>query len=156
TTAQASACVNGIVGIVPTAADQRSNRLWARYAFPMGLSLGLGYDSSKYDRDITANTIWVKRNAWLLTGQYSFGPSAVYLQYARAGNTSGAAVDADTGAHGWMLAYDYALSKRTAIGVSWTEVNNKTAGTYDFASTPVATPVGAKSRQVHLGMSHKF
>jgi len=138
------------------ASDQRANRIWARYALPIGLSLGLGYDSSKYDRDITANTIWVKRNAWLLTGQYSFGPSAVYLQYARVGNTSGAVVDADTGAHGWMLAYDYALSKRTAIGASWTEVNNKTAGTYDFASTPVATPVGAKSRQLHLGMSHKF
>ncbi|MCM2290448.1 MAG: porin, partial [Sulfuritalea sp.] len=157
TTAQASACVNGIVGIVPTAADQRSNRLWARYAFPMGLSLGLGYDSSKYDNDATTNTNWVKRNAWQLTGQYAMGANQFYLQYAKAGKTSGAgAADDASGAKAWLLGYDYALSKRTNVGISYTEVKNENGGTYDFFASPVGTPVGAKSAQWHLGMSHSF
>ena len=138
--------------------DQRSNRIWGRYAFPMGLSLGLGYDSSKYDSNVTAATNWVKRNAWQATGQYTFGANAVYLQYAKAGTTSGAgAADSGSGAKAWMLGYDYALSKRTAVGLSYTEVkNDSTNGTYDFFASPVATPVGAKSAQWHLGMSHSF
>lgn len=138
--------------------DQRSNRIWARYALPMGLSLGIGYDSSKYDSDATANTNWVKRNAWQLTGQYTMGANAFYLQYAKAGNTSGAgAADSGSGAKAWLLGYDYALSKRTNIGISYTELKNDTTnGTYDFFATPVLTPVGAKSAQWHLGMSHSF
>jgi predicted porin len=137
--------------------DQRSNRIWGRYAFPMGLSLGLGWDSSKYDNDATANTNWVKRNAWQATGQYTMGANAFYLQYAKAGKTSGAgAADDSSGAKAWMLGYDYALSKRTNVGISYTEVKNENGGTYDFFASPVATPVGAKSAQWHLGMSHSF
>jgi predicted porin len=138
--------------------DQRSSRVWARYAFPMGLALGIGFDSSKYDNNVGTATNWVSRNAWLVTGQYTMGANAFYLQYAKAGNTSGtAAADTGSGAKAWMLAYDYALSKRTSIGISYTDLkNDATNGTYDFASTPVATPVGAKSSQLHLGMSHKF
>ena len=158
TAAQSAACLNGLAGLVPTAADQRSNRLWARYAFPMGLSVGLGWDSSKYDNDATANTNWVKRNAWQLTGRYDMGANAFYLQYAKAGATSGAgAADSGSGAKAWLLGYDYALSKRTNVGLSYTTVKNDGAnGTYDFFATPVATPGGAKSAQWHMGMSHSF
>jgi predicted porin len=145
---------NGAAG---TTSDQRSNRAWVRYAMPMGLSLGLGYDSSKYDNDATANTNWVKRNAWQATGQYTMGANAFYLQYADAGNTSGAgAADSNSGAKAWLLGYDYALSKRTNVGVSCTEVKNESGGTYDFFASPVGTPTGAKSAQWHLGMSHAF
>ena len=141
------------------ASDQRSNRIWGRYTMSNGLALGLGYDSSKYDNDVTANTNWVKRNAWQATGQYTMAAHAFYLQYAKAGNTSGAgAADSGSGAKAWMLGWDYALSKRTNVGVSYTEVkNDSTAGTYDFFATPVATAgVGNKSAQWHLGMSHSF
>ncbi len=141
------------------ASDQRSNRIWGRYTLPMGLALGLGWDSSKYDSDVTANTNWVKRNAWQATGQYTMGANAFYLQYAKAGNTSGAgAADSGSGAKAWMLGYDYALSKRTNVGISYTEVkNDSTSGTYDFfaSATPTAG-VGNKSAQWHLGMSHSF
>ena len=147
---------NGAATMVMT--DQRSNRIWGRYAFPMGLSIGVGYDSSKYDSDATAGTNWVKRNAWQLTGQYTMGANQFYLQYAKAGDTSGAGVlDSGSGAKAWLLGYDYALSKRTNIGLSYTTVKNDAAnGTYDFFATPVGTPAGAKSAQWHLGMSHSF
>ena len=149
---------NGATAAV-AASDQRSNRIWARYTLPMGLALGLGWDSSKYDNDVTANTNWVKRNAWQATGQYTMGANAFYLQYAKAGKTSGAgAADDGSGAKAWMLGYDYALSKRTNVGISYTEVkNDSTNGTYDFFATPTATVgVGNKSAQWHLGMSHSF
>jgi predicted porin len=138
--------------------DQRSNRIWGRYTMSNGLALGLGYDSSKYDNDATANTNWVKRNAWQATGQYTMGANAFYLQYAKAGNTSGAgAADTSSGARAWLLGYDYALSKRTNVGVSYTEVKNDTTnGTYDFFASTTATGVGMKSSQWHLGMSHSF
>lgn len=148
---------NGATGGT-AASDQRSNRIWGRYNFPMGLSLGLGYDSSKYDSDVTTNTNWVKRNAWQATGQYTMGANAFYLQYAKAGTTSGlGAADNASGAKAWLLGYDYALSKRTNVGISYTEVKNDNGGTYDFFAT--ATPTvgfGNKSAQWHLGMSHSF
>jgi predicted porin len=137
--------------------DQRSNRLWARYAFAMGLELGLGYDSSKYDSDATNSTNFVKRNAYQLAGKYSTGANAFYLQYASAGNTSGAGLaDTGSGAHTWLLGYDYALSKRTNVGISYTHLRNKQNGTYDFFQSPVGTTAGARSTQLHLGMSHSF
>ena len=158
TAAQVNACLGAIAGFTPTASDQRSNRIWGRYTMSNGLALGLGYDSSKYDNDATANTNWVKRNAWQATGQYTMGANAFYLQYAKAGNTSGAgAADTSSGARAWLLGYDYALSKRTNVGVSYTEVKNDTTnGTYDFFASTTATGVGMKSSQWHLGMSHSF
>ncbi len=137
---------------------QRSDRIWGRYAFPMGLSVGLGWDSSKYDSTLAVTENWVKRTAWQLTTQYTMGANQFYLQYAKAGNTSGAgAADTSSGAKVWLLGYDYALSKRTNIGVSYTDLKNDGAnGTYDFFAPAAPTAASAKSTQWHLGLSHSF
>lgn len=145
--------INAFTG---TTGDQRSTRLWGSYTFAMGLRVGLGWDSSKYDADATAGTNMVKRNAWMLPVSYSWGPHAVYFQYARAGKTSGAANNSATGGRAYMLGYDYAMSKRTTLGAYYTKVNNSSRGTYDLFATAVPTNNGDDSRQFYLGLAHLF
>lgn len=144
---------NGAGGSV---SNERSSRLWFKYTLPMGLELGLGWDRSQYDSDATAGTNWIKRTAWMLPVAYTMGPHKMYFQYARAGNTSGAAVNDSTGATAYLLGYDYALSKRTTLGAYYTTVRNKSNGTYDFFATSVATGADMDSRQIYLGMGHSF
>ncbi|HMM54540.1 MAG TPA: porin [Candidatus Desulfobacillus sp.] len=146
---------NGATGAA-TASNQRSTRVWGRYTFGMGLSVGLGWDSSKYDADITTGTNWVKRNAWLLPVSYAFGPHQVYFQFAKANKTSGAANNSNTGGKAYLLGYDYALSKRTLLGAYYTKVTNQSRATYDFFATPVNTNNGENARQIYIGMAHMF
>lgn len=138
--------------------SQRSDRAWARYAFPMGLTVGVGWDSSRYDSTLAVTENFVKRDAWQLTGQYTMGANQFYVQWAKAGNTTGAgAADTGSGAKAWLLGWDYALSKRTNIGVSYTQLSNDvTNATYDLFAAPAPTAVGARATQWHLGMSHSF
>lgn len=144
--------------------DQTSTRAWLGYTFAMGLKLGIAWDRSKADLGGTnAAPLSGKRNAWMIPVSYTFGPHAVYFNYARAGNGSGSAFapGANTKASQWMLGYDYAMSKRTAIGAYYTKVNNKgAAGSYDMfaltANGATATSAGEDARQIYVGVNHTF
>ncbi len=132
--------------------DQKGSRVYAGYTFPMGLKVGLGWDRS--ENRATNGAAMSKRTAWFLPASYSFGPSAVYLTYARAGNVSGTS---DTGATQWTLGYDYALSKRTNVGAYYTKLTNKTNATYDlFGLHGTNTAADQDARQVYLGIAHSF
>ena len=135
--------------------DQRGVRAYVGYKMPMGLKAGIGWDRS--ENRFAAGASMSKRTAWFVPVTYSFGPNAVYLTYARAGNLSGSS---DTGANQWTLGYDYALSKRTAVGVYYTKLNNKSNATYDLfalgANGASATANGNDARQVYLGVAHSF
>lgn len=146
-------------------ADQTSTRAWLGYTFAMGLKLGIGWDRSKLDTGVlgAAANNTISRTAWMIPVSYSFGPHAVYFNYARAGNHSGSGVapGANMKATQWMLGYDYALSKRTSAGVFYTKVNNKgAAGSYDMfglaANGATATAASEDARQIYLGMNHTF
>lgn len=140
------------------AGDQTSTRLWGSYQFGMGLSIGLSYDRSSLD----AGAVTSRRSAWSIPVNYAFGPHKVYVQYARAGDASNTPAG-NTGAHAWMLGYDYALSKRTSAGVYYTKVNNSNAGAYDMFGLAVngatATSLvrgGEDARQIYFGLAHNF
>jgi len=154
---------SGVAGAAHTA--QRSTRLWGSYLFPMGLSIGLGWDRSTLD--VAANGVAgavgagkTARSAWMIPVTYAWGPHKVYATYARAGSASGSHIAAGTGgnykAHSWRIGYDYAFSKRTNAGVFYTTVNNSTLGTYNMFATPQAAGAGNDSRQWALGLTHAF
>lgn len=137
--------------------DQRGNRAYVSYDFPMGLRIGLIYDQSKLYAANAGSTSMDKRTAWMLPIRYTTGAHAVYLQYARAGQVGSVA---DTGASFTMLGYDYALSKRTNVGAYWTQMNNKSNGMMQLfglgASGASAPGAGEDTRQIYIGMSHSF
>ena len=149
--------------------DLTGDRIWLGYKFAMGLKLGFAYDWSSNDNGAIAvvGSTKQKRGAWYLPVSYSWGPHAIYAQYARAGDTSNSAA-IDTGASAWNIGYDYAFSKRTSMGVFYTQLNNKTGGNYNLksvggsgataigAGAAGATGLGADARQWYIGMTHSF
>jgi predicted porin len=102
--------------------DQKSSRLGASYTFPMGLRVGLGWDRSTMTSNVAALGDRT-RTAWMLPVSYTMGNHTFHGTYAKAGNTSGVAANAngstDTSAKEWMLAYGYNFTKRTSMGVQY-------------------------------------
>ncbi len=145
------------------------DRIWLGYTFAMGLKLGFAYDWSRNDNAAAGalTTTNQKRGAWYLPVSYSWGPHAIYAQYARAGDTSND-MGLDTGASAWNIGYDYAFSKRTSMGIYYTALSNKSGGNYNLksvggsgataigAGAAGTTGLGADARQWYIGMAHSF
>lgn len=137
--------------------DQRGHRLNLGYTFAMGLKVGIGYDRSSLNRNNNLGDN--RRSAWYLPVSYSWGPHAVYFQYARAGQMTNDG-GTNSGANAWNIGYDYAFSKRTSAGVFYTKLNNNRGGSYDLfglaANGATATAAGEDARQFYIGMNHSF
>ncbi|MBS1197212.1 MAG: porin [Proteobacteria bacterium] len=162
-----------------TAADQTSYKIGGDYKFPFGLKVGLHYDHSKiahagfsavpalFSPIAGGGDTAVKRSAWMLPISYNFGAHGVYLTYIKAGNLKGVGFT-DSGAQKWVLAYDYALSRRTYLGASYMQLKNKTNGFYNpwlaGASSLGGSAMGGlfggvageKGRQFSLNVTHFF
>jgi len=149
-----------------TNADVYAYRVYGSYTFPFGLKVGAMWDTArnKYSTAYSA-----KRSAWMLPVSYSFGNNAVYLTYARANDTKGdglttSAKVANSSATYLTLGYDYALSKRTSVGATYTKLNNNTAASYDLflagalqgIGGTATTGNGMDARQIYVGVAHSF
>jgi predicted porin len=143
--------------------DQRGDTLQFGYTFPMGVSVGLGWNKSKLSNTGGDSS----RTAWVLPIAYEFGANQVAFTYARAGDTSTGATavvsGSNTGANAYTLGYSRMLSKRTNLGVSYSKLDNKSAATYDMfglaANGGVSTAVagaGSDVSQFSVNMNHSF
>jgi len=85
-------------------------------------------------------------------------------EYMRVGNVSGCNVSSrcdDTGAHGYLLALRYILSKRTNFYVNYQKILNDRNYNMDWngnsmSSAPSGLPVGADPQLVGIGFMHRF
>jgi predicted porin len=157
-----------------TNADQRAFRATGAYTFPFGLKAGLSVDRSSL-RNVAAGSFngalttslqgggtvaangKVTRTAWLIPVSYTFGSNAVYAKYGKAGNlsnwTTPAGRTGGTGAKYFEVAYDYALSKRTAIGVSYMKLKNDNNGAYTPFQTSASGATTASGSGLLAGES---
>jgi hypothetical protein len=65
-----------------------------------------------------------------------------------------------------MLGYEYSMSKRTSVAMSWTQINNSSQGIYDFwhpssnvangGGALAAASNGADPRAFSVNLTHKF
>lgn len=142
-------------GRAATGVDQTGQSLWAGYSFPFGLGVGLGVNRSELK--VVGTGAKDKRTAWYLPVSYGMGPHTVLFTYAKAGDVSGTSA---TGAKFLKLGYEYAFSKRTAMGIHLTKLDNDTAGKYAFfaqsANGTTAPAAGQDAQQVYIGVGHKF
>lgn len=144
-----------------TGEDKTQARLSGSYAFPFGLKIGLQLDQAKSKSSVTGVETG-KRGAFDIPVSYSFGANTILASYARAGNTSvGGTSVANSGAKFFTLGYDYALSKRTNVGVFYNKLKNDTAGAYhpfSSGSSPTgSTPLAGESVTAFaLGIKHTF
>ena len=163
-----------------------SNRLGARYKFANGLGIGAMWDSSK--TNIAAETgalvglpgSSVKRTVWAIPVTYDFGNHHLQGTWARANNWSGNlggisvgnvnitpaavapatfSVGSETGARLWSLGYQYNLSQRTNVSLSYATIRNKALARYDFfanSSGLAAGSYGADPRTFGIGLRHTW
>ncbi len=106
--------------------DERALRLSGSYAFSFGLKVGAQFDRSSADgRGVAGGE--AERDAWQIPVSYQFGNNTILASYTQAGDIDG---EADSGAKMWTIGYDYALSKRTNVGVFYGKLDNDTNARY--------------------------
>jgi predicted porin len=171
-----AAAAGGPGAVIPAGAllDIVSNRFFAAYTFPMGFKVGFVYDQSKATGRTAAGSGDLKRDAWAIPLSYTTGPHAIFFNYAKAKSWKGSAVDGatatiggttysftgDTGARMISLGYQYELSKRTNVHLTYAQIRNDALAGYDFFSAPVGaattTATGADPRVYSIGLRHAF
>jgi predicted porin len=151
--------------------DQRGDRLYGSYLFPMGLRIGLAWDRAKLTGAQTAlatnGTTLSNRNAWSFPVSYAWGPYEIHFHYDRANNDKAAgngliAAGANTKATMVALSGQYNLSKRTSLALNYAQINNAANATYNFftstslGSADAGVKAGEDPRLWSLTMRHAF
>jgi len=101
----------------------------------------------------------VSRTSWILPVKYMTGPHTFSLSYAQAGKSSNVA---DSKAKMYNLGYQYALSKRSYVGVNYAELKNGDGAAYQiplaYGSTlsGSASTWGEKARVFSATFAHLF
>jgi len=178
--------VNGAASML--LADQKAWRVGGSYTFPFGLKIGLGYDKFTV-KNVAAGVGMpavffagpaagvngggavrtkgsVSRGAWMLPISYAWGGKhTAFFKYAQAGDLSNWAKPVNesggTGAKFYVMGYDYALSRRTVVGVSYSITKNDGNGIYQpFAAGSTHTGsgllAGEKAASLQLNLAHRF
>ena len=115
-------------------ANQRGDRLFGSYRWG-GFRIGLAWDKSKVTNEggvvnaVTGTTTAAKRDAWSVPIEYTWGPHWIGGHYTKANNDK-ATSGIDDGAKMWAIGYNYSLSKRTSVGVTYAQISNDTGATY--------------------------
>lgn len=151
---------SGAPGTAPDGAGQKSWRLYGSWDFGVA-KVGLTYDQSKLLGGSGASDD--KRGAWSIPVTAKLGPGTALFTYSQARNVddSVAGKIGESGAKMYTVGYDYPLSKRTSLGVSYAVLNNDKNANYAlFTSTALgghAVPLaGQDQKQLYLGIRHAF
>jgi predicted porin len=148
-----------------TRADQKAYTVFADYNFGVA-TVGLTFDQSQRIGGLmTAAETESKRRAWSIPVTVPLGAGTFLFTYTKArdltGNALAPAANANSGASLVSLGYDYALSKRTSLGVSYAKLNNQANAGYALynQASQNGTPnnaVGQDASQLYLGIRHAF
>jgi len=140
-------------------------RLGVGYMLPFGLKVGVVYDNTAIDHGIASNVVGniydtkSERNCFEIPISYMTGNHGFYATYTKAGNA--ASDRPDTGATQINLVYDYALTKRAFIGISYAAIKNDAKAHYvPFLSNttlgPSANATGENWRNIGLNFNYWF
>ncbi len=139
--------------------DQSAYSLMGDYNFGMG-TVGLSYDRSTVTAGVIGGaTTDTKRTAWSLPVTFQLGAGTLLATYTSSGNVTGVA---DSGAKMWSVGYDYPLSKRTTVGVSYVRLNNNTNALYNLyvqnalVGAAYVQTLGQDASQFYVGVRHTF
>ena len=154
--------------------DQRSDVLAGNMTFG-GFKIGLAWNRSKTIDPASGYTSG-NRKAWSIPASYTTGPHSIAGHWTKVGDSrdvvvAGATTATDvtvsgsnTGATMWAIAYDYSLSKRTSMGLSYGSLRNKSNASYGmfynsqtaFGSASTGTLAGEDVRLLAATLRHNF
>jgi len=144
-------------GAAGARAEQKSTRVFGTYDLGVA-KIGLTYDQSA----LTASGTETKRTAYSIPVTAPLGKGTAMLTYSKADDNKVAGVTAaGTGATMTVVGYEYPLSKRTALGASYSILNNGSAGAYAMFTGAALGNVangaaGTDYKSLYLGVNHKF
>jgi predicted porin len=161
----------GAANIAPNAiGDDQKSQVLSGYVRFGDFKVGLAWNSSK-TTSVSTGLVNGDRSAWAIPVTWTSGAHSIAGHYTRANNSkdvttaAGATLSgSDTGASMWALAYDYSLSKRTSVGVSYGEIRNKSNAAYNFfynsqtafGSASTGALAGEKIRLFSTAIRHNF
>jgi predicted porin len=138
--------------------DQRSDRLYGSFKIA-GFKIGLAWDKSRIRTStavaagasptaaaIGSGTEISNRTAWSLPVSYIIGNNQFHAHYTKARDDT--ALAGDQGAKMFALSYQYTLSKRTSLGLTYAKITNNAGAAYNFFT---ATSLGSASAGVVAG-----
>lgn len=139
-----------------TKQGQQAWRLYGNYNFGI-FSAGLTWDESK----LKLAGVDAKRRAWSIPLTAKLGPGVVLFTYTAANDIKAGGTIADTGAKMFSIGYDYPLSKRTSVGVSYANLKNDSNAYYTMFTSGAlgghpAVVAGQDQRQFYVGLRHTF
>jgi predicted porin len=141
--------------------DQRGDVVYGYYKFG-GFKVGAAWNRSKLEAAV-GGALVAEREAWTIPVSYVWGPHNVYAHYTVAKDIKDAAgTDSDTGARMISLAYVYDLSKRTSVGLTYSQIRNEAGINYNhftsaaLGSADAVTTNGEDPRLIQATIRHAF
>ena len=143
--------------------DDQQVRFSGSYKFG-GFKVGLIADQAKRENVNGGDS---KRTAFAIPVSYAFGNSTILASYAQANDLDAGATNtlantgSNTGAKMATVGYDYALSKRTNVGVFYSRLDNDARGQYQpflagTSFTGSGLLAGETASTFALGVKHTF
>ena len=123
--------------------DQRSDKLYGSFKIA-GFKLGLAWDRSRVRSSTGAapGTELGNRTAWSIPIGYVMGNNQFHFHYTKARDDKATA--AQDGAKMIALSYQYTLSKRTSVGLTYAKITNDAGAAYNlFTTTSLGNSTGA-------------
>jgi predicted porin len=111
--------------------DQKSSKLYGSFKIA-GFKIGLSWDKSTLtgNTGATAGVKTNERTAWSLPISYIMGNNGFHFHYTKARDDKVTAVQ--DGAKMVALSYQYTLSKRTSVGLTYAKITNDVGAAYNF------------------------
>jgi len=152
--------------------DQRGDSVYGSYKWG-GFKAGLAWNRSRVNAS-TSNVPALlgsggrvaERDAWSVPLSYVWGPHNIVGHYTKAGNIKSdvaGAVTSGTGAYQISLAYVYDMSKRTSLGLTWSQMHNDQYANYTYftgsgvLASPDSQPVaGERQNLIQATIRHAF
>jgi predicted porin len=157
----------GVLGSGATAFDQQGHSLTGKYTIG-GLKVGIGANRSRLNPTVNTADFGtgdrLERTTWSVAGQYNWGPHTVFAHYDRAARLKSNLDlgDNNTSAKMVAVAYEYSLSKRTSLGVTYAQIKNDSDINYNLftssalGSADTATQAGEDPRIFQVTILHRF
>ena len=142
-------------------ADQRSDKIYGSFKMA-GFKVGLSWDKSRLKGNVgaTSGTELANRTAWSIPVSYMMGNNGFHFHYTKARDDK--ATVAQDGAKMVALSYQYTLSKRTSVGLTYAKITNDAGAAYNLftgttlGNSPAAAAVGEDPRLMAATIRHAF
>ena len=142
-------------------ADQRSDKIYGSFKMA-GFKVGLSWDKSRLKGNVgaAAGTELANRTAWSIPVSYMMGNNGFHFHYTKARDDKATA--AQDGAKMVALSYQYTLSKRTSVGLTYAKITNDAGATYNFftnatlGNSGASATAGEDPRMVAATIRHAF